>query len=61
MLVQVRGMKGLEKAVKPGSYHQLWSAGQSVAFVEDITSVKEIIDRLITEYRQSLGAISARF
>ncbi|UYQ93752.1 nitronate monooxygenase [Chitinophaga horti] len=61
MLVQLRGMKSLEKAVKPGSYHQLWSAGQSVAFVEDISSVKAIIDRLIEEYRQSLGAISARF
>jgi nitronate monooxygenase len=61
MLVQVRGMKSLEKAVKPGSYHQLWSAGQSVAFVDDITPVKEIIDKLIKEYRLSLGAVSEQF
>jgi nitronate monooxygenase len=54
MLVQLRGMKKLEAAVKPGNYEQLWSAGQSVEMVEDISSVHDIVNRLVQELEETL-------
>ncbi|WP_343701734.1 nitronate monooxygenase [Chitinophaga sp.] len=56
MMVQMKGMKKLQKAIKPNYYNQLWSAGQSVEMVDDITGVDEIVSRLMQEYRQSLKA-----
>lgn len=46
MLVQFRGMQRLEKAVKPGDYSRIWSAGQSVEFIHDILPCKSIIEKL---------------
>lgn len=60
MLVQVRGMKKFEAAVKPGNYNNLWSAGQSVELINDIKPCKEIIDDLVREMeecRESLNSI----
>ncbi len=54
MLVQVRGMKKLEQAVRPGSYQHVWSAGQSVEMVEDITSTREIVERLMQELHDTM-------
>ncbi len=54
MMVQMKGMKKLQQAVKPNHYNQLWSAGQSVEMVNDITSVENIVQRLMEEYHQSL-------
>ncbi|WP_246008274.1 NAD(P)H-dependent flavin oxidoreductase [Chitinophaga lutea] len=54
MMVQMKGMKKLQQAIKPNHYNQLWSAGQSVEMVNDITSVENIVHRLMEEYRQSL-------
>ncbi|RPD40846.1 NAD(P)H-dependent flavin oxidoreductase [Chitinophaga barathri] len=56
MMVQLKGMKLLEKAVKPNNYHQLWSAGQSVEMVNDISSVEEIVERLMEEYNETIQA-----
>lgn len=53
MLVQIRGMKKLEDAVKPGSYKTLWSAGQSVGMIKEILSVKQIVDKLKSEFTNS--------
>jgi nitronate monooxygenase len=50
MLVQVRGMKKLEKSVKPGNYKNLWIAGKSVEFINDILPVKEIVNNFKSEY-----------
>lgn len=58
MLVQLRGMKKLEAAVKPGNYQQLWSAGQSVEMVEDISSIHHIVNRLILELEETLEKTS---
>lgn len=58
MLVQVKGMKKLEQAIKPGSYQHLWSAGQSVEMVDDIISTREIVDRLMQELHSSLDEAS---
>ncbi|MBN8701769.1 MAG: nitronate monooxygenase [Bacteroidetes bacterium] len=49
MLVQFRGMKNLENAVKPGNYNNLWCAGQSVELINEISSVKEVIDKMKSE------------
>jgi nitronate monooxygenase len=54
MLVQYRGMKQLEKGVSAtGNYANLWSAGRSVEFIDDIKSCEEIIGRMKEEYRIS--------
>ena len=49
MLVQIRGMKKLELAVKPGNHDNLWCAGQSVEMIHDIKPCEEIIERLVKE------------
>jgi nitronate monooxygenase len=49
MLVQIRGMKKLEQAVKPGSYNNLWCAGQSVEMINDIKPTSKIIEDLLDE------------
>lgn len=49
MLVQLKGMKKLEAAVKPGNYDNLWCAGQSVEMIGDIKSCKQIVEDLIKE------------
>ena len=54
MMTQMKGMKLLEKAVKPSNYHQLWSAGQSVEMVNDVMPVEEIVTRLMEEYNETL-------
>ena len=53
MLVQIRGMKKLEKAVHPGSYDQLWTAGQSVEMVHEIESIAHIVQHLVSELEAS--------
>lgn len=53
MIVNVRGMKWLEDAVKPGRHHNLWCAGQSVEMVEEIKTVKQVVEDLIHEFEES--------
>lgn len=53
MLIQYRGLKKLEQAIQPGNYKNLWSAGQSVAFIEDILPVEEIVKRLEMECEEA--------
>jgi nitronate monooxygenase len=53
MLVNVRGMKWLEDAVKPGTHHNLWCAGQSVEMIEEIKPVKQIVEDLIREFEEA--------
>lgn len=55
MLVQLRGMKKLEQAIKPGNYEQLWTAGQSVEMVHNILPVSEIIKLLVEETKANLA------
>ncbi|MEO5571012.1 MAG: nitronate monooxygenase family protein [Bacteroidia bacterium] len=51
MLVQIRGMKKLELAVKPGNHDNLWCAGQSVEMIHDIKPCEELIQRLVREMK----------
>ncbi|MFI5218832.1 MAG: NAD(P)H-dependent flavin oxidoreductase [Bacteroidia bacterium] len=57
MLVQIRGMKKLELAVKPGNHDNLWCAGQSVEMIHDIISCEEIIQRLVKEMEESYSEL----
>jgi nitronate monooxygenase len=54
MLVQLRGMKKLEQAVKPNNYNQLWTAGQSVEMVHEVSSVKDIVAHITTDLKTTL-------
>jgi nitronate monooxygenase len=49
MLVQIRGMKKLEKSIHPGNYNTLWIAGQSAELIEEVLPCAEIIDRMKAE------------
>lgn len=50
MVVQVRGMKRLEKSVLPNNYQTLWCAGKSVELIDDIRSCAEIISAIRDEH-----------
>ncbi len=50
MLVQIKGLKALEKSVKPGSYNNIWSAGQSVEFIDEVFSTEQIVEKFKLEY-----------
>lgn len=54
MLIQIRGMKKLEEAVKPGNYDNLWSAGQSVELIHDILPCKTILERIEKELEMTM-------
>ncbi len=54
MLVQIRGMKKLEEAVKPGNYNNLWCAGQSVEMINDILPCETIVDQLELEMKSAM-------
>jgi len=59
LLIAVKGMKKLENSVKPGSYKNLWCAGQSVEMVDSIASVQHIVDDLMAETHQSIATLTA--
>lgn len=61
MLVQVRGMKKLEQAIKPGNYDNLWCAGKSVELVDEISDCKIIISSLKTETVEANKKLQANF
>lgn len=57
MLVQFRGMQRLEKAIRPGDYSRIWSAGQSVEFIHHILPCKDILGKLEHEARATLDSL----
>ncbi len=61
MLVQVRGLKKLEQAVKPGNYNNLWCAGQTVELINDIKPCKQIILDMISEMREAKNELDDLF
>ncbi len=50
MLIQIRGMKRLEKSVKKNHYETLWCAGKSVELIDDILPCAQIIQNIKAEY-----------
>ena len=53
MLIQLKGTKMLEEAIKPGNYNNIWTAGKSVEFIKDIKPTEQIIKDLINEYEKA--------
>ncbi|MBL0049367.1 MAG: nitronate monooxygenase [Bacteroidetes bacterium] len=61
MLVQIRGMKNLERSVKPANYDTLWCAGQSVELIDDILSCGQIVDRMKNETSSAFEALKQKY
>lgn len=58
-LIHLMGMKSLEEAASKPTWKTVWSAGQSVGLIEDILSVKEIYQKLVSEYDESVKNLSS--
>lgn len=54
MLIQIQGMKRLEKSVLPNNYQTLWCAGKSVELIDDVLPCREIIANIKREYAEAL-------
>lgn len=59
MLIQIRGMKKLEKSVLPNHYQTLWCAGKSVELIDDVLSCEQIIENIKAEYESALKSVTA--
>lgn len=57
-LIHLMGMRSLELAATRPTWKTVWTAGQSVGLVDDILSVKEIYEKLIAEYEESVKELS---
>ena len=44
---------------KPKAWKQIWSAGQGVGNIEDVLSTREVVGRLMREYREARERIAA--
>ncbi len=44
---------------KSKAWKDIWSAGQGVGSIEDVPSVRELVERLEREYKETLEALSA--
>lgn len=53
MLTYYRGMGALEKAAFGATYKSLWVAGSSLDFTHEISSVKEIVEKYISEMSEA--------
>lgn len=49
-LIHLLGMKALEDAANKPTWKTVWSAGQSVGLIDDILSVRQIIQKMVAEY-----------
>ena len=55
MLIHYLGMKSLEEAAGKPTWKTVWSAGQSVGLIHDVQSCREIMEKLVKEYRATVG------
>lgn len=59
MLIQIRGMKRLEKSVLPNHYQTLWCAGKSVELIDDVLPCRQIIENFRTEYESAYQSLTS--
>lgn len=57
LLIHTLGQKSLEEAALKPSWKTVWSAGQSVALIDDILPAEKVVQRLVSEYRKSVSAL----
>lgn len=50
-LIHWMGMKTLEQAAVKPTWKTVWSAGQTVGLIDEVLSCKEIMNRMIEEYK----------
>jgi nitronate monooxygenase len=53
MITQFRGVKKMEKAIKPGNYQNLWAAGQSSGFIDAVLPCETIVQDLLQSLAQT--------
>ncbi len=53
MLTYYKGMKAIEKAAFSATYKNVWCAGTSVEFTNEIGTIKGIVDRLKSEMNEA--------
>lgn len=56
-LIHYLGMKALEEAANKPTWKNVWCAGQSVGLVDEILSVREIIEKLVSEYESAVRGL----
>ncbi len=56
-LIHWLGMRTLQTAAESPTWKTVWSAGQSVGMIDSVLSTREIIEKLVHEYEQSVGAL----
>lgn len=49
-LIHYMGMKALEEAAEKPTWKTVWSAGQSVGLIDEVLSVREILEKFLREY-----------
>lgn len=52
-LIHLMGMRSLEESATKPTWKTVWSAGQSVGLIDDILSVREIIQKMVREYESA--------
>lgn len=57
MLTAYRGMKMLEKAAFSATYNTIWVAGSSIEFSHEMLSVKQVTEKLKTEFHEAHKAL----
>lgn len=53
-LVHLAGMKTLENAATKPTWKTVWGAGQGVGLIHDILSCEDIVNKLVSEYYETL-------
>ena len=56
MLTFMKGMRAIEKAAFSATYATVWCAGPTIEHVHSVEPVGDIVERLIREYYEAVGA-----
>jgi nitronate monooxygenase len=57
-LIHLLGMRALEESADKPSWKTVWSAGQSVGLINEIISVREILEKMVHEYEEARGRLT---
>jgi len=60
MLTYYKGMKAVEKAAFAATYKTVWVAGPSIEFVHKIEPLKNIVERIMSEYQKAFEDLCKR-
>jgi nitronate monooxygenase len=56
-LIHLMGMRALENAAEKPTWKTVWSAGQSVGLVDEVLSVREILEKFVREYEETVARL----